>query len=88
MYYLARGWHPDGSWPVVVQIGHLVCQSLELVSVQPGVIMYHNIVSWGHCSLIHMLGHQEEVIPATHNNVLMRMRYKLSDNTELCMCNG
>ena len=53
--YLTRSWNPDGPRPVVVEMGHLVRQFLEVVGLQTRTVMNHNIVGGGHGTLSHML---------------------------------
>ena len=53
--YLTRSWNPDGPRPVVVEMGHLVRQLLEVVSLQARTVVNHYVVGGGYGTLSHML---------------------------------
>lgn len=55
--------------PVVVQVCKLVCQTLEVVWCQPGTVLNHVVMGWGHCSLTNRLADKEEVIPSKTKQV-------------------
>ena len=54
--------------PVVVQVSQLVCQALEVIWCQPGAVLNHVVMGWGHCSLTNRLADKEEVIPRNRKN--------------------
>ena len=72
--YLARSGHTHCARPVVVEMGHLVGESLDDVNLPVAVIMDHDVVRRRDGSLTHVLTHQEEVIPRTNNNDVVRRR--------------
>ena len=61
--YLARSGHTHCAGPVVVEMGHLVGESLDDVNLPVAVIMDDDVVRRRDGSLTHVLTHQEEVIP-------------------------
>ena len=68
--YLTGGGHAHCAGPVVVEMCHLVRESLDDVHLPVAVVMDHDVVSGRDGSLTHVLTHQEEVIPGINNNDL------------------
>lgn len=54
---------PDGPGPVVVEVGELVGDALELLRLQPGVVVDDVVGGGVDGALAHALGHQVEVVP-------------------------
>ena len=60
---LAGRGHAHSAGPVVVEVGQLVGQPLQLVGGEPALV-HDDVVAGGvHCPLPHRLGDEEEVIP-------------------------
>ncbi len=49
--------------PVVVEMSQHVAELLHLIRGHPCVVVQHVVVSGTHCSLVHRLRNQEEVVP-------------------------
>lgn len=49
--------------PIEVHVTHLVCQSLDLISIQSSIVLQNVIARRRHRALANMLRHQEEIIP-------------------------
>ena len=67
--YPTRPWlfdpySPDGSRPVVVEMGELVGDPLDVVRLETGVVPYHVEGGRRHRALPHRLRDQKEVVPA------------------------
>lgn len=60
---LAGGGHPDGAWPVVIEVGQLVRQHLDVLGLQAGGILDDVVAGGVDGALPHRLGDQEEVVP-------------------------
>ena len=61
---LAGRRHPHSSRPVVVEVGELVGESLDVLGQQPGGVLHHVVGGGVHSALVHRLRHKEEVVPA------------------------
>lgn len=64
IHYLTWCWNTNSAWPVVVQVSHFVGESLHVTWFQIQTILNNNVMSWTHCALPYMLGHNEVVVPA------------------------
>ena len=60
---LAGRGHPHSSRPVVVEVGELVGQSLDVLWHQAGGVLHYVVGCGVHSALVHRLGHEEEVVP-------------------------
>ena len=63
MRILARSRHPDSARPVVVKMGELVGERLDVLRQQPGGVLYHIVGSRVDSALVHGLRHKEDVVP-------------------------
>ena len=63
MRILARSGDPDGAGPVVVEVGELVGERLDVLGQQPRGILHHVVGSGVDGTLVHRLRHQEKVVP-------------------------
>ena len=55
--------------PVVVEMGHLVGEPLDVVGQEAGRVPHHVVVSGRDGALAHRLAHQEEIIPETQYSI-------------------
>ena len=60
---LARSTHPDSARPVVVEVGELVGERLDVYRQQPGGVLYQIVGGGVDGALVHGLQHKEEVVP-------------------------
>ena len=63
MSILARSRHPDSSRPVVVEVGELVGERLDVLRQQPGGVLHYVVGGGVDGALVHRLRDKEEVIP-------------------------
>ena len=63
MRILARSGHPDSSRPVVVEVGELVGERLDVLGHETRCVLHHVVRGWIDSALVHRLRDQEEVIP-------------------------
>ena len=60
---LARSGNPDSARPVVVKVGELVGERLDVLGQQPRSILHHVVGGGVDGALVHRLRHQEKVVP-------------------------
>ena len=60
---LARSRHPDSARPVVVEMGELVGERLDVLRQQPRGVLHHIVGGRVDSALVHRLRHEEEVVP-------------------------
>ena len=53
---LTRSRHTDGTWPIVVQMAQLVCQTLEVIRLETGAVGDDVVMGGGDGSLSYTLG--------------------------------
>ena len=63
MSILARSRNPHSARPVVVKMGELVGESLDVLGHQTGGVLHYVVGCGVHSALVHRLGHEEEVVP-------------------------
>ena len=63
MSVLAGGGHPDGAGPVVVEVGQLVGEHLDVLGLEAGGVLDDVVAGGVDGALPHRLGDEEEVIP-------------------------
>ena len=63
MCILTRGWNTYCSRPIVVQVGHLVRQSLQFVNVPSSMVVNNYVMSGIHRPLSDMLTNQKKIYP-------------------------
>ena len=63
MGVLARSWDTHSAWPVVVEVGQLVGQLLDVLGRQAGGVLDDVVAGGVDGALPHRLGDQEEVVP-------------------------
>ena len=63
MRILARSGDPDSAGPVVVEVGELVGERLDVLGQQPRSILHHVVRGGVDSALVHRLRHQEKVVP-------------------------
>ena len=63
MSILAGGRHPDRARPVVVEVGELVGERLDVLWQQPGGVLHYVVGGRVDGALVHRLRDEEEVIP-------------------------
>ena len=80
MSILARSRHPDSSRPVVVEVGELVGERLDVLWQQPGGVLHYVVGGRVDGALVHRLRDEEEVIPKQNvvNNLNRSDRRNLS----------
>ena len=54
---------PDSARPVVVEMGELVGERLDVLWQQAGGILHHIVRGWVDSALVHRLRDKEEVVP-------------------------
>ena len=54
---------PDSARPVVVEVGELVGERLDVFGHQAGGVLHHIVGGWVDSALVHRLRHEEEVVP-------------------------
>jgi len=62
MCILTWSWHTHCPWPVVVQMGQLIGQPLQVTWLQPRVVLDDIVGGWIHSSLSDGLRYKEEVV--------------------------
>ena len=80
MSILARSRHPDSSRPVVVEVGELVGERLDVLRQQPGGVLHYVVGGGVDGALVHRLRDEEEVIPEQNG---LSMRQNRPDRTYL-----
>ena len=60
---LAGSRHPDSARPVVVEVGQLVGERLDVLRQQPGGVLHYVVGGRVDGALVHRLRDEEEVIP-------------------------
>ena len=77
---LAGGRHPDRARPVVVEVGELVGERLDVLWQQPGGVLHYVVGGGVDRALVHRLRDEEEVIPKQNvvNNLNRSDRRNLS----------
>ena len=75
MRILARSGDPDSAGPVVVEVGELVGERLDVLGQQPRSILHHVVRGGVDSALVHRLRHQEKVVPN---------EAQIYEKTELC----
>ena len=50
---LAGGGNTDGAGPVVVEVGQLVCELLQVLRLQPAAVLHHVVAGRVDCALPH-----------------------------------
>ena len=68
MGVLAGGGHPDSAGPVVVEVGQLVGQHLDVLGLQAGGVLDDVVAGGVDGALPHGLGDEEEVVPGREEN--------------------
>ena len=63
MSILTGGGNTDSAGPVVVEVGQLVSQLLEVLRLEPAGVLHHVVAGRVDGALPHRLRHQEEVVP-------------------------
>ena len=53
----------DGAGPVVVEMGQLVGQLLDVLRLEAAAVLHHVVASGVDCPLPHRLADQEEIVP-------------------------
>jgi len=61
MSILARSWSANCSWPIEIQMSHLVCDFLNFIRLELVVVVQYYVMSRGDCALINELRHKEEI---------------------------
>ena len=60
---VARSGHPDSAGPVVVEVGELLGERLDVKRQPPGDVLYHIVGGGVDGALVHGLRYKEEVVP-------------------------
>ena len=63
MSILARSRNPHSARPVVVKMGELVGESLDVLGHQTGGVLHYVVGCGVDGALVYRLGHEEEVVP-------------------------
>ena len=77
MSILAGGRHPDRARPVVVEVGELVGERLDVFWQQPGGVLHYVVGGRVDGALVHRLRDKEEVVPKQNGDNI-----KQTDQTE------
>ena len=78
---LAGGRHPDRARPVVVEVGELVGERLDVLRQQPGGVLHYVVGGGVDRALVHRLRDEEEVIPK-QNVVNTKKTYKTEETSQ------